>query len=154
MANAVGSVESATYGDIVTYTCNSGYQVADNLVEFNATCSETGALTTPSNCTSKGDTYCLLIELPAKKKINNFKFGTISGVACTLVDLTSNPYIGASAGDIKYYEDCVYVTCLTGYEYTGGATTTSIKCMADGTMETPPTCKSMQKSLEGFRSVV
>ncbi|KAL5010051.1 hypothetical protein ScPMuIL_012356 [Solemya velum] len=106
--NAWTNINSGTYEDVVTYTCNTGY----NGGTANATCQETGQWTTPGlTCT---------INCVVPPSVNNAGTNITSGTVGDVVTYTCNTgYSGGSA----------QATCeATGYWTTPALTCTIVSC--------------------------
>ncbi|KAL5010655.1 hypothetical protein ScPMuIL_012960 [Solemya velum] len=155
--NAGTNINSGIYGDVVTYTCNTGY----NGGPAQATCQETGQWTTPGlTCTirscgeppsvnnagrtsdsgSYGDTVTYTCNTgytggPAQATCQATRYWTTPGLTCTIRSCGEPPSVNNAGrtSDSGTSGDVVTYTCNTGY--TGG--TAEATCQATGQWTTP-----------------
>jgi hypothetical protein len=110
--NGAVSAPSATFGNTVTYTCNSGYALMGNAT---ATCQADGTFTGPAPT-------CAPVSCGAPPVVANAGTPTVSG--------------GAGGGNTDTYGATAAYTCNTGFTLSGANPT----CGATATWGPAPTC--------------
>jgi hypothetical protein len=111
-ANGSVSASSATFGNTVTYTCDSGYTLMGNAT---ATCQANGTFTGPAPT-------CAPVSCGAPPVVTDAGTPTVSG--------------GAGGGNSDTFGATAAYTCNTGYTLNGANPT----CGANGMWGAAPTC--------------
>ncbi|XP_064386538.1 sushi, von Willebrand factor type A, EGF and pentraxin domain-containing protein 1-like isoform X2 [Halichondria panicea] len=107
-----GAPTNTTYQGTVTYTCDSGYEVSNEVTTTTATCMDSGMWETEPTC---------------------------QRVTCGNPPSGTNASPGTPNPDILYQGTVTY-TCKTGYWISPGVTTATTTCMTNGIWEPLPTC--------------
>ncbi|XP_078583892.1 P-selectin-like [Branchiostoma floridae x Branchiostoma japonicum] len=149
--NGAVSYISRNYGDVATYSCNAGYNLAGSSTQ---TCQSSGSwspsaptcdlgqcpmLTAPTNGIVSGSNfYGGVLTFTCNVGYNLVGFSTLSFVQCSVLAAPDNG--GMNGGN--NYQDVVTFSCNLGYEIVGSS---SVTCQADATWSNNvPTCTRVQ----------
>ena len=118
---------------MVTYTCDTGYEVSTGVTTAMATCMASGTWGPLPTCSrmyqipqTLNCTLCYMIN---------------TGVSCGVPPPGTNASPGTPTSTV--YQGTMTYTCDTGYQVSNGITTATATCVANRMWEPVPTCSRM-----------